>query len=57
MLVVHENPPYWRNRCPWKKFLKSAPQKDDVEITALVRTPEKAEVAGAYGVEIIPGAF
>ena len=40
-----------------RSFCKLAPQRDDVEITALVRTPEKAEVLEQYGVEIIPGSI
>lgn len=40
-----------------RSFCKLVPQKDDVEITAMVRTPEKAEVLEPYGVEIIPGSI
>ena len=40
-----------------RSFCKLAPQNDNVEITAMVRTPEKAEVLESYGVKIIPGSI
>jgi nucleoside-diphosphate-sugar epimerase len=40
-----------------RSFCKLAPQKDDIEITALVRTPESAEMLEPYGIEIIPGSI
>src|SRR5262245_31347298 len=40
-----------------RSFCKLAPQKDDVEITAMVRTPEKAEVLESYGIQIVQGSI
>jgi nucleoside-diphosphate-sugar epimerase len=40
-----------------RSFCKLAPQKEDLEITAMVRTPEKAEVLEPYGVQVIQGSI
>ena len=40
-----------------RSFCKLAPERDDVEITAMVRTPETAEVLELNGVQIIPGSI